>query len=209
MYLSFSLSLSLSLSFCWSGHAFSSLWWNVSKVKSLRDRSLKVFSKCICHCLYLCICICCCCTWSGGRVMFFHHSDQMLQRSQVSRMFLCVPKAKCDWLSEWVTVLCIELSSDCVRTLDLFFFLAPSTSTLFNLSFVYSFIVLTITFAFLPLAVFQTLLWRVLIPGLNKTFNTEEGQPCEQEKGKRELNQPTYFWWKITGCSNCSRQIMH
>ena len=91
-------------------------------------------------------------------------------------------------------MLCIELSSDCVRTLDLFFFLAPSTSTLFNLSFVYSFIVLTITFAFLPLAVFQTLLWRVLIPGLNKTFNTEEGQPCEQEKEKRELNQPTYFW---------------
>ena len=57
MYLSLSLSLSLclssSLSFCWSGHVFSSPWSNVSKVKSIKDCSLKVFSKCICHCLCL------------------------------------------------------------------------------------------------------------------------------------------------------------
>ena len=48
MYLSLSLSLSLclssSLSFCWSGHIFSSAWSNVSKVKSIKDCSLKVFS---------------------------------------------------------------------------------------------------------------------------------------------------------------------
>ena len=31
------------LSFCWSGHVSSPLWSNVSKVKSLKDRSLKVF----------------------------------------------------------------------------------------------------------------------------------------------------------------------
>ena len=59
MYLSLSLSLSLSLwlssslSFCWSGHVFSSPWPNVSQVKSIKDCSLKVFSKCICHCLCL------------------------------------------------------------------------------------------------------------------------------------------------------------
>ena len=56
MYLS--LPISLSLSFCWSGRVFSSLWSNVSKVKSLKDCSLKVFFKCICHCHCLCICIC-------------------------------------------------------------------------------------------------------------------------------------------------------
>ena len=39
---SLSLSLSLLLSFCWSRHVFSSLWSNVSKVKSLKDRSLVV-----------------------------------------------------------------------------------------------------------------------------------------------------------------------
>ena len=57
MYLKLSLSLylSLSLSFCWSSHVFSSLWSNVSKVKSLNDCSLKVFSKCNCHCLFLCL----------------------------------------------------------------------------------------------------------------------------------------------------------
>ena len=30
--------------FCWSGHVFSSLWSNVSKVKSLKDRSLKAIN---------------------------------------------------------------------------------------------------------------------------------------------------------------------
>ena len=56
MYLSSSLYLfsSLLLSFCWSGHVFSLLWSNVSKVKSLKE---------ICHCHCLCLCICLC--WSG------------------------------------------------------------------------------------------------------------------------------------------------
>ena len=70
MSLSLSLSLSLwlssSLSFCWSGHIFSSPWSNVLKVKSLKDCSLKVFSKCICHCLYICLRRC----LFVGQVMF-------------------------------------------------------------------------------------------------------------------------------------------
>ena len=85
MYLSLSLSLSLSspLSFCWSGHVFSSPWSNVSKVKSLKDRSLKVFSKCHCHCLCLCICLCiclCCCVFVG-LVMLLHDQHQFCKIS--------------------------------------------------------------------------------------------------------------------------------
>ena len=54
MYLSSSLSLHLSflLSFCSPGYVSPSLWSNTSKVKILKDRSLKAFSKCICHCLF-------------------------------------------------------------------------------------------------------------------------------------------------------------
>ena len=90
MYLSLSLSLSLSLylslslSFCWSGHVSSSLWSNVSKVTSLKDRSLKVLSKCICLCHCLCLCICLCHCLFVGQVMSPHYSDQMSQKSQVS-----------------------------------------------------------------------------------------------------------------------------
>ena len=90
MYLAFSLSLSLylslSLSFCWSRHVPSSLWSNVSKVTRLGGRSLKVFFKCIslCHCHYLCICLCHCIF--VDQVMSIHHSEQMSQRSQVSRI---------------------------------------------------------------------------------------------------------------------------
>ena len=62
--------------FFWSGHVSSSFWSNVSKVTSLWDRSFKVLSKYICHCLFL------------GQVMSPHHSDQMSQRSQVSRVAL-------------------------------------------------------------------------------------------------------------------------
>ena len=45
-------------------------------------------SKCIClsHCLCLCICLCHCLFF--GQVMSPHHSDQMSQRSQVSRIAL-------------------------------------------------------------------------------------------------------------------------
>ena len=56
----------------------------VSKVKSLKDHSLKVLSKCICH--GLCICIRCC--LFVGQVMFSHHPDQMSQRSKVSKIIL-------------------------------------------------------------------------------------------------------------------------
>ena len=68
------LQIHLSLSFCLPGHVFLSLWANVFKVTSLKDHSLKVFSKClcICHCLFV------------GQVMFSHQSDQMSQRSQMS-----------------------------------------------------------------------------------------------------------------------------
>ena len=70
--------------------ARSSLWSNVSKVKSLKDRSLKVFSKCICHCHCICLClrICHCRCLFVGQVMFSHHSDQMSQRSKVSKIAL-------------------------------------------------------------------------------------------------------------------------
>ena len=36
---------------CWSGHVFSSLWSNISKVKSAKDRSLKRI--CYCHCIFV------------------------------------------------------------------------------------------------------------------------------------------------------------
>ena len=86
--LSVSLHLSSSLSFCWSGHVFSSLWSNVSKAKSLKDCSLKVFFKCICHCHCLSICLCIRSYLFVGQVMFSHHSDQMSQRSKVSKIAL-------------------------------------------------------------------------------------------------------------------------
>ena len=41
--------------FFWSGHVSSSLLSNVAKVTSLWNRSLKVFSKCICFCHCLCL----------------------------------------------------------------------------------------------------------------------------------------------------------
>ena len=77
----FAFVFALSLSFCWSGHASSPLWSNVSIVKSPKDRSFKVFSKCICHCLCICLCRC----FFVGQVMFPHHSDQMSQWSKVTK----------------------------------------------------------------------------------------------------------------------------
>ena len=80
MYLKSSLSLFLPLllSFCWSGHVSPSLRSNVSKVKSIKYRSLKVFSKCncLCHCLCLCICLCLCRCLFVGQVMFSHDPHQ-------------------------------------------------------------------------------------------------------------------------------------
>ena len=69
---------------------------NVSKVTSLRDRSLKVLSKCICHCHCLCLCHC----LFFGQVMSPHHSDQMSQRSQVSGVALCITKVKVPSVSD-------------------------------------------------------------------------------------------------------------
>ena len=37
-----------------------------------------------------------------GQVMFPHHSDQMFQRSQVSRVALCMSKVKVLWVTESV-----------------------------------------------------------------------------------------------------------
>ena len=70
------LYLCSSLFFCWSVHVFSSLWSNVSKVKSLKDCSLKVFSKCICHCLCHCLCICLRRCLFVGQVMFSYDPNQ-------------------------------------------------------------------------------------------------------------------------------------
>ena len=61
-------------------------WSNVSKVKSLKDRSLKLLSKCICHCLCLWLCLRRCLL--VGQVIFSHHSNQMSQRWKVSKIAL-------------------------------------------------------------------------------------------------------------------------
>ena len=106
MYLS--LSLPFSLSFCLSGHVFSSLQSNVSKVTSLTDRSLKVFSSCT----FLCLCPC----LFVRQVMFSHHLKQISQRSHVSRISVC-SKIKMS-VTERVTESPIELSSNCVWTRD-------------------------------------------------------------------------------------------
>ena len=69
--------------------------------------SLKVFSKCICHyhCHWFCPCLCLCHCLFVSQIMFYHHADQMSQRSQVSRISLCVTKSKYDsdtvTLTEW------------------------------------------------------------------------------------------------------------
>ena len=77
-----SLSLSLSLSFCWSGNVSSSFLSNVSKVISLWDHILRVFSKCLCHCHCLCHCL------LVGQVISPYHSHQITQRSLVSGITL-------------------------------------------------------------------------------------------------------------------------
>ena len=85
--MSLSLSLSLSLSFFGSYHVSLSLWSNVSRVTSLWDRSMKVFSKCICLCHCLCLCLCICLF-----IVFLLVRSCLLitisQRSQVSRVAL-------------------------------------------------------------------------------------------------------------------------
>ena len=48
--------------FCWSLHVFSSLWSNVSMLKSIKNGSLKVFAKWHRHCHCLCLFV--------GQVMF-------------------------------------------------------------------------------------------------------------------------------------------
>ena len=47
-----------------------------------------MFSKCICLCHCLCLCICLCHCLFVGQVLSPYHSDQMSQRSQVSRIAL-------------------------------------------------------------------------------------------------------------------------
>ena len=44
-------------SFCWLCHVSSSHWSDIPKITSFQDRSLQVFSKCICLCYCLCHCI--------------------------------------------------------------------------------------------------------------------------------------------------------
>ena len=46
------------------------------------------FSKCICLCHCLCLCICLCHCLFFGQIMSPHHSDQISQMSNVSRMAL-------------------------------------------------------------------------------------------------------------------------
>ena len=51
-----------------------------------------MLSKCICHylchCHCLCVCVCLRCCLFVGQVRFSHHSDQMSQRSEVSKIAL-------------------------------------------------------------------------------------------------------------------------
>ena len=76
-------------------------------LKGQKSQRLKVFSKCIYHCLCHCLCLCHCIFF--GQVMSLHHSDQMSQRSQVSRVALCMSKVKVlsvsesvsQWVSQW------------------------------------------------------------------------------------------------------------
>ena len=65
----------------------------------LWDRSLKVFSKCICHCLCLCLSSC----PFVGQVRFSQHSDQMPQRSKVSKIALW----RCS-LNVFIIVFCLS-----------------------------------------------------------------------------------------------------
>ena len=48
------------------------------------------------------------------QVMSLHHSDQMSQRSQVSRVALCKSKSKGGSVTQWVTGSPIELSDSCL-----------------------------------------------------------------------------------------------
>ena len=99
-------SSSLSLSFTWSDHVFVTL--SITCLKG-QDRSVKVFSKCLCiciciclcHSLCLCLCNCLCRCLSVGQVMFSHHYYQMYQRSHVSRISLFVLKSKVFHCFEW------------------------------------------------------------------------------------------------------------
>ena len=66
--------------------ARSSLWSNDSKVKSLKDRSLKVFSKCICHFV--------------SHVMFSHDPHQFCEVGVWSGRLECFES---NTISEWVS----------------------------------------------------------------------------------------------------------
>ena len=96
----------LSLSFCLkSGDGSSSLWSNVSKVKSLKDGSLKEFSICIClcHCLCLCICLCHCIFLVRScpliTLIKCLKGDKSLGHSVVVFLKRCLS----EWVSEWVS----------------------------------------------------------------------------------------------------------
>ena len=83
-----SLYLFLALSFCWSGHIYSSLRSAVLNVTNIYDCSLEMLSKYICllsFSLYLYFFLHCHCLFVG-QVVSPHHSDQMSQRLQVSRV---------------------------------------------------------------------------------------------------------------------------
>ena len=71
-------------------HVSPSLWSNVSKVKSFKDRSLKVFSKCICHCLCHFV----------GHVMFSHDPHQFCEDGVWSGRLECFES---NTISEWVS----------------------------------------------------------------------------------------------------------
>ena len=76
--------------FFWSLHVSPSLQSNASKIPSIWDRSLKVFSRCIClcHCLCLCLCHCLCHCLFFGQVMSPYRPEQISLRTQVSRIDL-------------------------------------------------------------------------------------------------------------------------
>ena len=72
-------------------------------------------------CLCLCICLCICLCLFDGQVMSSHHSDQMSQRSQVSRIAL--------W---WSSVMSLSLSLSLYLSFQCFFWSGHVSSSLWS-----------------------------------------------------------------------------
>ena len=93
--------MSLSLSFFWSGHISSSPWSNVSKVTSLKDRSLKVLSKCIFLSLSL--------SWYSARIVIFSRDCDIQPGMWYSAGIVIIQPVL--WYSAWIVIFCRDCES--------------------------------------------------------------------------------------------------